>query len=510
MSFISGEFLLFVFITVSLYYIVPRRFQWVLLLLASYSFYLFAGVKPVIFIVLTTVTTYLAGRWMGRFAKNEKKKKKKILVALLLINFGILLLLKYYNFIAVNINPIFRIFEYDVSMPLVNMMLPLGISFYTFQAMGYAIDIYRGKYRPEKNLAHFALFLSFFPQVIQGPISRYDQLAPQLLEGHRFDYENMKFGIQLMLWGFFKKMVIADRAAIVVNTVFPLYYGYDGSQIFVAMFLYAIQIYADFSGGIDIARGVGQIMGIDMIQNFQRPYFGTSVPEYWRRWHMSLTNWMRDYVFFPLTLSKMSNRLGRWSRKRFKGVIGRQIPAYLPTFVVFFLIGVWHGAGWGYVVFGFYNGVIIVLGMVCQPLFSVMNRKLRVNEKSIPWKVWQVVRTFLIMMVGKTLVRANTVKAGLAMTLSAFDISSYDFCNLPHRMFHMGVDFNQALILCTSCIILFFVSFLQENGIEIRNTIARQRMRWRWLIYFLAIAAVLVFGVYGPGFSVGEFIYRNF
>ena len=510
MSFVSGQFLLFVAVVVVLFYVVPQKYKWVLLLVASYSFYLFGGIKPFIFIILSTFSTFGAGLMMGRYEKKQKKEKRRILIILLLLNFGILLLLKYYNFFAENIDPLFRTFEYDISMPLVNIMLPLGISFYTFQAMGYAIDIYRGKYEPETNLAHFALFVSFFPQIMQGPISRYNQLAPQFFAEHRFEYKKVKFGIQLMLWGFFKKMVIADRMAILVDTVFPYYYGYDGDQVFVAMFCYAIQIYADFSGGIDITRGLAGAMGIELVQNFQRPSFAITVPEYWRRWHMSLTNWMRDYVFFPLTLSKMSNKLGRWSRKKFKGVVGRQIPSYLPTFIVFFLIGVWHGASWGYIAFGFYNGMVIVLGMMFKPLFEAANKKLGIKEGNTLFRIWQIIRTFLIMMVGKTLVRAVSVKDGILMTLIAFDPARWDIPHLPWNMVGMGLGKNQMLVLLISCIIFFFVSFLQENGLQIRETIYEQRTRVRWTIYLLGIAAVLIFGIYGPGYTAGEFIYRNF
>ncbi len=378
MSFLSFQFVIFIGIVFILYYTVFRNRQWILLLVSSYIFYLMGGVSALVFILSTTVTVYAAGRLMERVKEKSDSRKaakasnKKILIGVVLINFGILLMLKYFNFIAENINSAFAIFEYDVNLPLVNVLLPLGISFYTFQSIGYAIDVYRDKYEAETNPARFALFISFFPQVIQGPISRYDNLGAKLKEKHKFSYKQFKFGAQLFLWGCFKKLVIADRAGILVSQVFDDHTSYDGLQVFVAVFLYAIQIYADFSGGIDMARGVAQALDIDLIQNFRRPYFATSVAEYWRRWHMSLTQWMRDYVFFPLTLSKASSRIGKWGRKHLKGNLGKQLPSYLPTFVTFFLIGIWHGAGWGFIFYGFYNATIIVLSMAFTPVFQAV------------------------------------------------------------------------------------------------------------------------------------------
>ncbi|MDD6155106.1 MAG: MBOAT family protein [Eubacteriales bacterium] len=498
-----------------LYYLMPKKFQWIFLLIVSYGFYLFSGVKPLIFILSTTLTTYLGARWMEHnkeisAKKSEaKQKNKKVLLLLVLFNFGILAMLKYYNFFAGQMNSHFSLFAYDTKLPLVNIILPLGVSFYTFQAVGYCIDVYRNKYHAEENLARYALFISFFPQIVQGPISRYDNLGKALKEYHYFDYKEFTFGVQLMLWGFFKKLVIADRAGTFVNTVFSDYGKFDGLQTFAAMALYAIQIYTDFSGGIDIARGAAQMMGIDLIENFERPYFATSVSEHWRRWHMSLTNWMKDYVFFPLTLSKTASKLGKWGRKHMKGsMIGKQLPTYIPTFTTFFLIGIWHGASWGFIAYGLYNATIIVLSMILTPAYKAGYKFFHINVNSFLWKLWGMVRTFLIMMVGRTIVRAATVHQAFAMAGRAVHL--FDFSNLTARLTGCGLTGRGMLVLFCAMLILLAVSIFQENKGSLREAMAQWALPVRWLALLAILAIVLVFGLYGEGYSAANFVYRNF
>lgn len=515
MSIVSIEFLIFLCAVMLAYYIVSSKVQWIVLLASSYCFYLFAGVTPFIFVFVTTLVVFAGGKIMESIKKREdsrkvaKKKMKKVLICVILAVFGTLLILKYFNFIAEAFCGIFTVFKYDASNPLVNIMLPMGISFYMFQAVGYCIDIYRGKVTAEENFFRFALFLSFFPQAVQGPISRYDDLGEQLRKPHKFSYENLTFGAQLMLWGFVKKLIIADRIAIPVNAVFDNYRDYDGTQIFIAIVLYAIQIYADFSGGIDIVRGAARCMGINLAENFRRPYFGNTVAEYWRRWHMSLTNWMRDYVFYSLALSKMSSKIGKWGRKHItKGNIGKQLPSYLPTFVTFFLIGIWHGAGWGFIVFGLYNATIIVLSMVMTDAFAKINEGLHIKTDSFPWHVWQILRTFAIMVIGKCITRATSVAAGFYMlreSLSSFHISGF-----ITDMTEMGLDLDNWLVLFLGLMLFFFVSVMQECGWNIREKIAALPLPVRWAIYMGGVLAVIIVGVYGVGYDASSFIYRGF
>lgn len=516
MSITSIQFIFFLLLVLLVYYIVPKSKQWIVLLLSSYIFYLCGGVFPLIFILSTTITVFLAGLKMQKIKdtletkKQQKTAMKKVLVLICLFNLGVLFLFKYYNFFAAGLNEIFCIFEYDIKTPLINIMLPLGISFYTFQAIGYCMDVYRDKIKAENNLARFALFISFFPQIVQGPISRYGDLGIQLKEHHYFDYKKFTFGAQLMLWGGFKKLVIADRLAIIVNNVFESYTDYDGTQILVAIICYSIQIYADFSGGIDIVRGAAQCMGIELPENFNRPYFGTSIAEYWRRWHMSLTGWMREYVFYPIALSKTSNKIGKWGRTHLKkgSLVSKQLPSYLPTFVTFFLIGIWHGAGWGFIVFGFYNASLIVLSMMCTPVFKKLNSFFRINTKCFSWKVWQIIRTFTILTIGKCITRASSVAAGLEMLKACG--SAFHFNDIAGRMLAMGLNLQECMALAFGLTVFFIVSVIQENGMSVREKLAEQILIVRWPIYIGMTLAIIIFGVYGIGYDASQFIYRGF
>ena len=312
MSYTSLKFALFVGITAAVYFLFPvKKHRWTVLLVASYVFYLLAGYRYAAYILLTTLSTYLAGILLDKLSGEAKevlalhkkewdrdrkkaykqemtRKKRRIVTGVLVLNFGILGFLKYYNFFAGSLNDLLGSFGMPFSAPTLKLVLPLGISFYTFQSMGYVIDVYREKVAAEKNIGKLALFVSFFPQIIQGPIGLYDQLAGQLYEPHDFSFTRLKYGCELILWGLVKKMVIADRAVTVISGVLEDYGAYNGTALMLTVLIYALQLYADFSGGIDISRGVAEIFGIHMAENFRRPYFARTISEYWRRWHMSL------------------------------------------------------------------------------------------------------------------------------------------------------------------------------------------------------------------------------
>lgn len=311
MTLTSLSFYLLVLALLVLYYLVPKRFQWVVLLIGSYAFYAFVCLRYMGFIVITTLTTYFGARGMDAmtahmeqtvaahkqdwereerkaYKKRCKSRRKALMIAILLLNFGILAVLKYYNFFAESMETLFASVGLTVSLGHIGLLLPLGISFYTFQSMGYVLDVYREKVPAERNVGKLALFVSFFPQIIQGPIGVYDQLAHQLYAEHRYSFDNIRYGAELILWGFFKKLVIADRAVGMIHTVAGAYTDYAGTYVLLAALVYALQLYADFSGGIDISRGVAQMFGITMGENFRRPYFSRTLTEYWHRWHISL------------------------------------------------------------------------------------------------------------------------------------------------------------------------------------------------------------------------------
>jgi len=532
MSFTSFEFFVFLLVFFVVYFLVPKKYQWIVTLLASYIFYVYASLPAALFLIFTTVSTFYTGVLMGKaneqYAKTlasdgdnltreqkklykaeNKKKKHQILTAALVANFGILAFLKYFNFFASSTNSLLDLLSIDTALPSLSLLLPLGISFYTFQSAGYVIDVYRGKVAPDKNIAKFALFVSYFPQIVQGPIGRYDELAGQLYAPHKFDYTRVKFGLQLALWGFFKKLVIADRAAIIVNTVFDNYLDYKGLTIFFTVLLYCFQIYCDFSGGIDVARGIAQVMGIELRKNFERPFFATSVADFWRRWHISLSEWTRDYIFYPLSLSHAFARLGRSSRKILGTYLGKLLPTFLAMLITFLVVGIWHGANWKYVAYGLYNGILIFMGILFEPFLSRVFTQDNAKINSFSWRFMKILGTLFLICIGRYFSRADDLMTALRMLKRTFSI--FNPWVLSEGVFsQLGLNEKNLELLLVSILVLLVVDILQEKGYSLREKIAEQNIVFRWALYFTAIFAVLIFGVYGIDYVATDFIYMGF
>lgn len=532
MTLTSGSFFAFVFLLLALYYLLPLKRRWVVLLAGSFAFYAIVCLKYLPFILLTILTTYGGAVWLDRYAarrseilkshkedwsKEERKgykartasRKRGILLAVLLLNFGILAVLKYYNWVFGSLGSLLH-----VEFPMVSLLLPLGISFYTFQSMGYLLDVYWGKTAAEKNPARFALFVSFFPQIIQGPIAIYDDLASQLYQGHRLKYENIKFGFQLALWGLFLKMVLADRALVALNTLLERKYELQPFWSVFAVILYTFQLYADFSGGINISRGVAQMFGIQMAENFRRPFFSKSVSEFWRRWHMSLGHWLRTYLFYPLAVSKPFLRLGKWFSKRFPGPLGvhlsRVFPGCVATLITFFVVGIWHGASWKYAGFGLWNGGVIFVAMLTEPLTKAALKKLKVRSTTFSYRLFQMLRTFALILVGSAFDIADGFKDTLRM-LKRCVLDPLPPVKLKDTLLSLGltqVDWN---ILILGYGLLFAVSLYQErSACSLRDTLDKQSVWFQWAATLGCIVAVFLFGMYGPGVAAGEFVYMQF
>lgn len=528
MSFISLNFVIFLVIGIGAYFMVPKKYQWCILLIASQIFYLLSSLNTYVFLLFTTVTTFYGGRLIERQGDKYKayigehkdeldrkqkkeiraqydKKKQRIMLGILLFNFGILAFVKYFK---VYINMLGDVLQLEWLHFDAGILIPLGISFYTFQSMGYIIDVYRGQYKADKSLAKFALFVSYFPQIIQGPISRYDQLADQLYEEHVFEYERVKFGAQLMLWGWFKKLVIADRISVFVNQVFDNYTDYVGFYLILAVIGYTIQIYGDFSGGMDIARGVSQIFGIDLALNFERPYFAKNIPEFWRRWHITLGAWCRDYIFYPISLSKTFGKLGKSSRKIFGERIGKLLPVIIAQLITFFTIGVWHGAEFKYIAYGLYQAVFIIGGIIFEPYLVKLTELLRINTKAFSWKLFQIIRTFGLVVFGRFFSRGVSFSAAIYMMKNCFVFNPGIF--FSGKFFTLGLSYREFLLLMICLVFWIIVSIVQENGYSVRKLIAEQNMLFRWAVYLVGVFAIIIFGVYGQGYNANSFIYRGF
>ncbi len=509
MSFISMEFLVFVFVAVSGYYLIPKKFQWIWLLVFSYIYYLSSGVEYGIFIVYTTVVTYAAGRLLELIDRREKEKerlrkqKRRVILAALLLDFGLLAVLKYTNFAISNINALFGAeFEYQ------NLLLPLGISFYTFQSVGYIMDVYWKRCEAERNLFRFALFVSFFPQILQGPIGRYHRLAHQLYEPHSFQLQRIQFGLQRIVWGYFKKLVIADTAAIFVNAAFDEYQQYPGLAV-VGVLAYCAQLYGDFSGGMDVVIGIAELFGIRMDENFKRPFFSVSITDFWHRWHITLGTWMKDYVFYPFSLSRLMNRFGKFTKKCFGKTYGRLMPICLANIVVFLVVGVWHGAAWKFIVYGLYNGVIIAFSGLMANHYKKWIRFFRINAKSRGYHVFQIVRTFVLVNISLYFDRADTLSQAFAMMKNALT------CFRPAEILevHVGTAGTtytvMALgVLLFGCAVQFVVSCLEERGVQLREALAGKAWILRWAVYLAVLFAIPMLGQ--PPDSTGGFIYAQF
>lgn len=540
MSYTSLNFLLFVSITVLAYFLFPLKKQkWTVLLAASYVFYLFAGYKYAAFIIFTTLSTFLIGLWLEKVTAKSKsniklhkaewsredkkkykekiKKQKRLILALALVfNFGILAFLKYYNFFAGSLNDVFGSWGMEFSAPTLKLFLPLGISFYTFQSMGYIVDVYREKTPAQHNPFKFALFVSFFPQIIQGPIGIYDNLAHQLFEPHDFDFTRFKHALELILWGLVKKMVFADTAVIAINNATSDYNSYGGTSLTFIIVLYAFQLYADFSGGIDISRGVAQIFGIDMMENFKRPYFSKDINEYWRRWHISLGNWFKNYLFYPLAMSSLFiNTSKKIKSTKFGSTaagahIAKVLPTSIASFVVFFIVGVWHGASWKYVGFGVWNGGIIMISVLMKPVFEWCHKKLHINPKSAPYTVFQILRTFVVILVGYVFdVAPSFMQAMRTFKLFFTDQSiSKGWAEIGT----LGIVRNQYLLLIFGALFIFIISVIQERNDKttIREMLDKKPFIFRWVAMFVGIMLVVSLGVYGSGFDAADFVYMQF
>lgn len=497
MLFNSIQFLIFFPIVCLVYFAVPHKIRWIWLLITSYYFYMCWNPKYALLMFASTLITWLSGIFIDKFGHipNEKKsaRLKKATVAVSFVsNLSILFMFKYFGFAVDTVNALLSRFNLGIITPGFDLVLPVGISFYTFQALGYTMDVYRKDIPSEKNLFRYMLFVSFFPQLVAGPIERSKNLIHQLRERHHFDTRRVKSGLLLMLWGFFQKLVIADRAAIAVNTVYNNYANYGAVELIIATVLFAFQIYCDFSSYTDIAKGAAEVMGFSLMDNFRRPYFSRSIAEFWRNWHISLSGWFKDYLYIPLG----GNRRGK-------------IRKYINIMIVFLASGLWHGANMTFVIWGFLHGMYQIIGDASKNVRQKLMKCLGIDENTHSHRFFQRLITFSLVCFGWIFFRANSIS-------DAFNIIGRMFSDFnpwiltDGGVLAFGLDGSQWFVLLTACMILFAVSCFRSRGISIRTNILSENIYVRWIIYFVILFTVLVFGIYGPGYNESQFIYFQF
>lgn len=490
MLFNSIEFLIFFPIVVFLYFVIPRQVKHIWLLAASYYFYMCWNARYVLLILASTVITYVSGLLIERTQKTAWKKW--VVAGSFGMNLGILFYFKYTNFALGVLTSLFARIHIELNTPVFDIVLPVGISFYTFQALSYTMDVYRGEIYAEKDFFRYALFVSFFPQLVAGPIERSKNLLKQLAVPTKFSFENAREGLLLMLWGFFLKIVMADRIAAFVDTVYGDFVTYSGMYLVVATMLFAVQVYCDFAGYSTIAMGAAKVMGITLMENFDAPYLSTSVAQFWRRWHISLTSWFRDYLYIPLGGSR-------------KGKIRK----YVNTMIVFLASGLWHGASFSFVVWGGLNGFYQVVGDVLQPVRDRMVSFLHLDRTSLGHKLIHIIGTFVLFDFSMIFFRADQLKDALVIIKSIVSVKN-PWILFDGSLYSCGLDMKNFHLMFLGIVILLFADLCKRKGIKVRKVIIRQDYWFRWIFIALAISGILTFGIWGPNYNEANFIYFQF
>lgn len=498
MLFNSIDFLIFFPIVILVYYIIPKKIRNIWLLLASYYFYMCWNVKYVLLIMTSTVITYISGllienvKHLSYEKYNVTNLKKVVVAGSFVINLGILFYFKYINFTIDLIEKLLLKVNIELNAPVFDIILPVGISFYTFQALSYTMDVYRDEIYAEKNFLKYALFVSFFPQLVAGPIERSKNLLKQLSEGKNFSFENLREGLLLMLWGFFLKMVLADRISVFVNTAYGDIAKYRGCYLIVATVLFAVQIYCDFAGYSTIAMGAAKMLGIILMENFEAPYLAISIADFWRRWHISLTSWFKDYMYIPLGGSR-------------KGKLRK----YVNKMIIFLVSGLWHGASLSFVVWGGINGLYQVIGECLKPVRDKIVIILHLNRDSLGHKVAHIITTFILVDFSWIFFRARHIREAFEIIKSMFTVHN-PWILFDDSLYSCGLDEKNFRLMLTSIMILLFADICKVRGIKVREVIINQDYWVRWIVISVSITAILTFGVWGPHYNPANFIYFQF
>ncbi len=492
MNFVSLSFILFILLTVLLYYIVPKKFRFIILLIANTVFYVMSCKFNIIYLLISIISVYIAALLIEKY----KNKKKLIFLITLILNISLLIFLKEHNHLINTFNNLF-----NINMGLLKIALPLGISYYTLVALSYIIDVYLGRKKPIKNFFKIYLSMTFFPLMVEGPIVKINEVADSLYEGHDFDYNNFKYGYLRILYGYAKKLVIADRVAVLVDKVFAG--GYSGEVVIAAMVLYTIQIYTEFSGCMDIVIGIGRLFNIKIPENFKEPFFSKDISEFWRRWHITLGRWLKDYIFFPITMSKFNMKLNIKSHNKLPRFLADTITSFFPLLGVWFLMGIWHGYGIKFVVYGMYYFILILLGMLLKPLFEIIIKKLKVKTECFSYHFFQMIRTTLLVIIGLTLFRADSITQFINLLKSIFKASTNSIVEL------IGGGHNVSIVFIL-LILVFIVDFVKYNGVNIDEWLEKQNITFRYIIFIGLLFFVLIFGMYGYGYNPSSFIYGEF
>lgn len=487
MSYISIEYVILFVVTIALYYALPHKFRWILLLAASYTFYMFWKPSFIVLLLASTGVDYFAAIKMSQ--TSEKKKRRKFLYLSLLVNLGLLGFFKYFGMLDSAVSSLFASIGIQYGGTGWNILLPIGISFYTFQTLGYTIDVYRGTIKPEKHFGYFALYVSFFPQLVAGPIERAANLLPQLKKKFQFDYAQSVEGMMLICWGFFKKAIIADRLAVAIDSVFAHPENFSGIHLFVSGAVFLYQLYFDFSSYTDIARGTAKILGVELMENFKRPFAARTISDLWSRWHISLTSWFASYVSVPLY-------------KKFRS-LNKKAAYILSTIITLSICGLWHGADWSFIVWGGFLAVVMIFGNITRPYRRKVKTKLGIDRIPLLNRTLEFIGVMSTIAVAMVFFRAADMTAAIEYFRQMFSSNNIPlFTGLLGRLNINTINFT---ILVLGCFLVEIVQYFGRNR-RIFEALSSRKPVVRYAIYISLILVILVLGK----FTGSPYIYFQF
>lgn len=508
-------FALFLPIVIIVYQLVPKKFRFIVMLAADYIFFFLCSKWLVLYLMGSTLITHFVGLWLEKAdragasdVKTLTRKKRKILAVGVLSNLGILIVLKYFNFVGMNISGIINSFGGEVDFNPIKFMVPIGISYYTLEIISYLTDVYRNTQKAEHNLAKTALFLSFFPQIMEGPICRFSQTADKLYEGEGIHYINLKKGYQRILWGLLKKIVIADRLVSAVSVIFENYSSMGGVFVIIGAFAYTCQLYMEFSGCMDIIIGTGEIFGIKLPENFRQPFFAKTASEFWRRWHITLGTWFKDYVFNTVALAKPVKNFAKKVKNRFGRNVSKFVAPTIALFCVWSCNGLWHGAKWTFIFYGVYYFVLIFIENITEEPVRKLTKKLHINRESKGYKAFQAVKLMLIVAVGELFFRATSVKDGFLMLGKVF--TDFGISRFAEDYATLGLEYYDWIIVGVGVVMVSIVSYFNEKGISVRDKISSMALPVRWALLYAGILVVVFLGAYGLGYTTVDMIYAGY
>lgn len=521
---------LFLFLPFSLlaYQLTPKKKRWMTLLILNYTFFWIISRSLVLYLIGTTLFTHYIGVWITwmkqqsreaaagvsgpehtEIKKQYKKREKMILTGGILCLLLVLAYLKYYNFFALNINNLLSGAGINFTLESKTLLVPIGISFYTLQAIGYMADVYWGKSEVYRHPGKIALFLSFFPQIMEGPISMYDQIAESLWSGNDIKAENLSAGSVRILWGLFKKMIIADRLYVLVKEIFENSSQYYGIMIIIGAVAYTVQLYMEFSGCMDIIIGSGKMFGVVLPENFRQPFFSKNAAEFWRRWHITLGAWFKTYVFYPVSMSGLVRKWNKFGKTHLNKYVTKLGVSAMALFPVWLCNGIWHGAKWNYIFYGMYYFVILMAGVAVEPVREKILKIFHINSQTGWYKMLQMMKTWVIIFTGELFFRADSLKIGLEMFGSIFKGLGLEKLK-DGTLLTVGLDLADYYAIVAGCAVVAVVEVMIEEKVTGKDTMQKLKFPIRWLLYYALIFSVIIFGAYGIGYQQVDMIYAGF